>query len=125
MPSQEAKLNRESNDPYYDLIEDFDLIISSFQTQYGIRLSRELKNMKWDEFKDLLSGLGPDTPLGRIVSIRSEEDENILKYFTKDQHRIRNEWRSKQAKKVSEEELNAVLEELKNAFVSMAGGKTN
>lgn len=78
--------------------------------------------MKWDEFKDLLAGLGPETPLGRIVSIRAEEDKDMLKHFTKDQHRIRNEWRNKRAKKVSETELNTVLEQLKNAFISMAGG---
>lgn len=117
--------NRESNDPYYDLIEDFDLIISSFQTQYGIRLSRELKTMKWDEFKDLLSGIGPDTPLGRIVSIRAEEDKEILKHFTKEQHKIRNEWRSKKAKQISKEEMDHVLNMFKNAFIAMAGGKTN
>lgn len=116
---------RESSDPYYDLIEDFDLIVSSFQTQYGIRLSRELKGMKWDEFRDLLCGLGPETPLGRIVSIRSEDDKDILEHFTKDQHRIRDEWRNKQAKKVSEQELQNVLESLKNAFISMAGGNSN
>ena len=105
------------------MIEDFDLIVSSFQTQYGIRLSRELKGMKWDEFKDLLAGLGPETPLGRIVSIRAEEDEDILKHFSKEQHRIRNEWRKKRAQSVSEEELASVLENLKNAFISLAGGK--
>lgn len=104
------------------MIEDFDLIVSSFQTQYGIRLSKELHGMKWDEFRDLLAGLGPETPLGRIVSIRAEDDEDILKHFTKEQHRIRNEWRNKQAKKISESELMDVLEQFKNAFISMAGG---
>lgn len=117
--------NRESNDPYYDLIEDFDLVSSSFQTQYGIRLSRDLKGMKWDEFKSLLSGLGPETPLGRIVAIRAEEDEEMLKHFTKDHHRIRNEWRNKQAKKVPEEKLSEVLDSLKAAFISLAGGGEN
>ena len=78
--------------------------------------------MKWDEFKYLLAGLGPETPLGRIVSIRAEEDEDILKHFTKEHHRIRDEWRKKRAKNVSEKELASVLEELKNAFISMAGG---
>ena len=116
---------RESSDPYYDLIEDFDLISSSFQTQYGIRLSRDLKGMKWDEFKSLLAGLGPETPLGRIVSIRAEDDDEILKHFTKDHHRIRNEWRSKQAKKVPEEKLSEVLDSLKAAFISLAGGGKN
>lgn len=104
------------------MIQDFDLIVSSFQSQYGIRLSRELKGMKWDEFRDLLVGIGPETPLGRIVAIRAEEDEEMLKHFTKEQHRIRNEWRNKRAQKVSEEELTAVLEQFKNAFISMAGG---
>lgn len=114
--------NRESSDPYYDLLEDFDLIISSFQTQYGIRLSRDLKEMKWDEFKDLLGGLGPETPLGRMVSIRAEDDKEILKHFTKEQHRIRNAWRSRKAKQMSKQELNNALEVFKNAFISMAGG---
>ena len=41
--------------------------------------------MKWDEFKDMLSGLGPDTPLGRIVAIRSEDDPEVLKNFSSEQ----------------------------------------
>lgn len=81
--------------------------------------------MKWDEFKDLLSGLGPDTPLGRIVAIRAEDDEEILKHFTKEQRRIRNEWRQKQANKVAKEELDSVLDAIKNALVSMAGGEND
>lgn len=42
----------------------------------------------------------PETPLGQIVSIRSEDDKEILKHFTPDQHRIRNEWRSRQAQEM-------------------------
>lgn len=77
--------------------------------------------MKWDEFADLLSGLGPDTALGRIVSIRAEDNDEILKHFTPEQHRIRNEWRRKQAKAVSLEDRDAFLEEIKKAFLAMAG----
>lgn len=113
---------RESSDPYYDLIEDFELIVSSFQSQYGIRLSRDLKDMKWNEFSALLSGLDSKTALGRIVSIRAEEDPEVLKYFTKSEHRIRNEWRAKKAKNVSEEKLADALEQIKEALMSMAGG---
>ena len=120
-----TKKNRESSDPYYDLIEDFELIVASFQTQYGIRLSRDLKGMKWDEFKALLVGIGPDTPLGRIVSIRAEDNEEILKHFTQDQHRIRNEWRSRRASCVSEKETMEFLEQMKQALISMAGGGQN
>ena len=114
---------RESSDPYYDLIEDYGLIVASFQSQYGIRLSREINNMSWDEFRDLLTGIAPETPLGRIVSIRAENDREILKHFSQDQHRIRNEWRSRNAKKVSEADMEDILNALKNAFISMAGGE--
>ena len=31
--------------------------------------------MSWDEFRDLLSGLSPDTALGRMVAIRAEEEK--------------------------------------------------
>lgn len=113
---------RESSDPYYDLIEDFELIISSFQSQYGIRLSRELPaGMKWGEFKDFLVGLGPDTALGRIVAIRAEEDEEILKNFTKEQHCVRNEWRKKKANTLSRQEMDLSMDALKKAFMRMAG----
>lgn len=39
-----------------------------------------------------------DTPLGQIVLIRKEDDQNRLKYFTRHEHRIRNEWREFRAK---------------------------
>ncbi len=104
------------------MIEDYDLIVASFQSQYGLRLSREINTMKWDEFKSLLVGIGPDTPLGRIVSIRAEEDKEVLKYFSKEQHRIRNEWKSRGVKEVSKEDMDDILNSLKNAFISMSTG---
>lgn len=113
----------ESSDPYYDLIDDFDLIVSSFQTQYGIRLSRELDDMKWDEFRDFVSGLNDKTPLGRIVAIRSETDKEVLKHFSREEHRIRNQWRRKQAGEVTQDQVAQMLEGLKQGFMEMAGGK--
>ena len=112
----------ENNDPYYDLFEDWDLIVSSFLTQYGLRLqTAEFETVSWDEFKSLLSGLAPDTPLGRVVAVRAENDREVLKRFTKEQHKIRNEWRNKQAKTVSLDNINAALEGFKAAFIAMAG----
>ena len=78
--------------------------------------------MKWDEFRSLLVGIGPETPLGRIVSIRAEDDKDVLKHFSKEQHRIRNTWRSKRAAAVAPDQMEAVLESLKQAFIAMAGG---
>lgn len=87
-----------NNDPYYDIFEDWKLIESSFAQQYGIRLRQE-EDMTWDEFCTLLSGLKSDTPLGNIVSIRSETDKNVLKYFTPQQKKIRTDWQRRKAKK--------------------------
>lgn len=80
--------------------------------------------MKWDEFQALLVGIGPETPLGNIVSIRAEDDPEILKHFTREQHQIRKEWRSRHTRdvEVSKETMDQVLDQLKNAFISMAGG---
>jgi len=78
--------------------------------------------MKWDEFRALLIGIGPETPLGRTVSLRAEEDGDVLKYFTVEQNRIRNEWRTRHRKvNVSATDREQVLEQLKNAFIRMAG----
>ena len=117
---------RESSDPCYDLLDDFDLVVSSFQSQYGLRLSRELPaGMKWDEFASLLSGLGPDTALGRIVAIRTEEDKEILKNFTPEQHRIRNEWKHRRAKQIAKTADKVQIQDqmnlIKLGFLSMDG----
>ena len=76
--------------------------------------------MKWKEFKALLAGLSGETPLGRIVQIRSEDDPKMLEVFSEGQHCIRNECRLKLAKEKTEQDLTQVLEELKQAFVEMA-----
>ena len=81
---------------YYDILDDYDIITASFAKQYGIRLSHE-PNMTWKEFIVLLGGIMHDTPLGNLVSIRSESDKDMLKAFTPAQRAIRAEWQRKQA----------------------------
>lgn len=78
--------------------------------------------MPWHEFKALLCGIGPETALGRIVQIRMEDDKEALKNFTKEQQQIRNEWRGKVAKAKPEKDVNEFLEQMKQAFIDMAGG---
>lgn len=109
-------------DPYYDLVEDFDLVLASIQEQYGIRLASDLQNMKGPELVALIKGIGPKTPLGRIVAIRAESDKEVLKHFTKEERRIRQKWKQRQAKDVNQEEMNQILEGLKQGFIQMAGG---
>lgn len=78
--------------------------------------------MPWSEFANLLQGILPETPLGQIVSIRSEENKEILKYFTPDQHRIRNDWRAQHSEvedmtNAEKEKDNAEIQEmLQKAF---------
>lgn len=73
--------------------------------------------MSWLEFKSLLSGLSHKTPLGNVVQIRSEDDSELLKHFTKEQHRIRNEWRTKhQITKFSVQAFKDMQTILKQAF---------
>lgn len=108
------------SEPYYDLDDDFDIIVASFQSQYGIRLSKDLKNMSWREFAYLLSGISGDSPLGRIVSIRAEKDPETLKHMTREEKRIRTAWLTRQAKKKPQKEVDNALEQLKRAFIALA-----
>ena len=87
------KGEKASVDNWYDIYEDWDLIVSSFAMQYQVR-EEEIARMEWREFCTLLSGIMPKTPLGMVVQVRSEEDKDILKHFTPSQKRIRNAWRN-------------------------------
>ena len=93
--------------------------------QYGIRLRSE-PDMTWDEFCTLLAGIMPETPLGQIVQIRSENDREKLKQFTPEQKRIRNDWRTrglKQTEQWSDEEKASKIREFQ-AIIQQAFGAT-
>lgn len=77
--------------------------------------------MTWTEFRSLLAGLGPDTPLARTVQIRLENDKNILQNFTSAQHKIRNKWRSRNVKQYSEADMNIILSQLQTMFANAYG----
>lgn len=78
--------------------------------------------MGWQEFKVLLAGISPDTPLGRIVAIRAEEDKDVIKNFNQYQKQIHSEWRNRQAKRKNQNDITAYLDAMKNVFIRMAGG---
>lgn len=79
------------------MYEDWGLIEASFTAQYGIRLRNE-EDMSWDEFCTHLHGLMPETPLGQVITIRSESDKDTLKHFTPAQHKMRNDWKRRLSK---------------------------
>jgi hypothetical protein len=107
------------------LAQDWELIVASFQSQYGLRLSRDLHSMKWSEFAALLNGLDGKSPLGRVVSIRGEDDPDVLKQFTPQQRRIRSQWRTRRAKEMPQSEVDAFLESMKQALIGLAGGEAH
>ena len=115
--------DRESDDPYYDLFEDWDLIVSSFLSQYVLRIrTREFETVSWDEFKALIAGLAPETALGRIVAIRSETDKDIIDHFSPDQKRIYDDWRARGASKMPQEDYEKQMAALERMMAAMAGG---
>ncbi len=72
--------------------------------------------MSWDEFSTLLSGLNSDTPLGHIVSIRSETDRERIKSFTEAEKKIRAAWARSHRKVITDTaERDAAL----NGFLAM------
>lgn len=113
---------KNNQDSYYDLREDWNLIESSLAKQYGIRIRNE-KDMPWTEFCTLLSGLMPDTPLGSIVSIRAETDRKVIKEFNSDQRKIHTEWKTKMSKlkALDKEGYERDMEKLSKMFNTMFG----
>ena len=112
-----------SSDPYYDLFEDWDLIVSSFLTQYGLRIrTKQFESVTWDEFRSLLAGIAPETPLGRVVAIRAETDKNVIKNFTRDQKRIYDGWRNRKAESMTPETYEQQMQYLEQMMASLCGG---
>lgn len=110
---------------WYDFYDDWDLIESSIAQQYGIRLRSEIKTISWPEVKMLISGLLSDTPLGRIIQIRAENNKEQLKNFTPEMHKIRNDWRNRLAKdKLKDEEaLNKTFSNMEKMLEVLFGDK--
>ena len=83
---------------WYDFYDDWELIEASIAQQYGIRLRSVINTISWSEVKMLISGLLGNTPLGKVIEIRSENNKDMLKNFTPEMHKIRNDWRNRLAK---------------------------
>ena len=107
---------------WYDIREDWTLIESSLAKQYGIRI-RQHTDMQWTEFCIFVSGLMPDTPLGQVVSIRAEQDMEIIRKYTPEQNRIYSDWQSRIARKKLEnpEQLEKDMENLSKTLAAAFG----
>lgn len=105
------------HESWYDLVYDRDLIVATFASQYGIRLDQE--EMPYGEFRKLLVGIMPDTPLGKIVAIRQESRKEVLKQYGPHEHHIRREWRKFQSDRVPDEVKKASVEQLQKQLSQM------
>lgn len=68
----------------------------------------------------MIEGLSGDTPLGRIVAIRAENDPDVIREWSADEKRIRNDYRKKMALQKSDKDVESALEGFKQAFIKLA-----
>jgi len=106
-----------ANDCGYDVHHDMPLIEASFAAQYGIRLRHE-PHISWGEFSRLLAGLMPETPLGRIVSVRLARNTDRLRKLSAEDRRIRAEWLRF---RLSQKPAQADISSLQQAFEACFG----
>lgn len=112
------------NEALYDADFDALLIEQSIAKQYGV-LPVAQKELPYPEWAKLVSGLMDDTPLGRVVAVRREDDPKIIAKMTVWQRRIRSEWQSFQAnrlKKRSPDMLRAQMADLERMMAVAFGG---
>lgn len=113
------KKPRVTSDYYYDPEFDKDLIEASFATQYGIRLRQE-PDITYAEWARLVSGLMPDTPLGKVVQIRMEKDPSIISKYGEYERKVRADWNkfkySQQSQEQTSQPVEQLQEMLKNLF---------
>ena len=103
------------------------LIEQSIATQYGI-LPKDQGDLPYPEWSKLVSGLMDNTPLGRVVAVRGEQDPKNIAQMSPWQRNIRSEWRSFVASKAAQktpEELRAQMVSLERMLAKMFGGGGN
>lgn len=98
---------------------DWDLIVSSFAQQYGIRLYYEYDNISCEEFRQLLSGLNGDTPLGYVVQVRAEKDPKKIRKMTAHEKKIRSDWAALKSKNKKSQKVELKTEDISKVFSKM------
>ena len=98
---------------------DWDLIVSSFAQQYGIRLYYEYDNISCEEFRQLLSGLNGDTPLGYVVQVRAEKDPKKIRKMTAHEKKIRSDWVALKSKNRKSQKVELKTEDISKVFSKM------
>ena len=88
---RKPKKQQNDEETCYDLEFDHVLIEQSIAKQYGV-LPSEQGALKYSDWAKMVSGLMDDTPLGRVVAVRSEKDREMIRHMNKWQKQIRADW---------------------------------
>lgn len=87
----------------------------------------EQEELHYGDWRQLVAGIMHDTPLGRIVNIRAETDEKVIRNFGAYEKRIRSEWRafrdSRIGEEFSESDKMDVAAYFEKMFAGMFGGE--
>lgn len=110
------------SEPWYSMEYDRVLIEQSIAKQYGV-LPSEQENLRYADWAKMVGGLMDDTPLGRVVAIRSEKDADVIRRMTPDQRRIRSEWAAHRASIATEEEQKQQMQQIQAMIAGMFGGR--
>lgn len=103
------------------------LIEQSIAKQYGVLPSKQ-ENLHYSDWSKMVSGLMDDTPLGRIVGVRSETDQDIIENYTPEQRDVRSEWAHFLASRVVTKQFSEVdwykqMAEMERSFAAAFGQK--
>lgn len=127
MPDFRKQKKQSDDEVWYDLEFDHILIEQSIAKQYGV-LPSEQGALKYSDWAKMVSGLMDDTPLGRIVAVRSEKDREMIRHMNKWQKQIRADWtafRASSRPQVEAAEAKKQMAALENMLAGLFGGAGN
>ena len=75
--------------------------------------------MSCEEFRQLLSGLNGDTPLGYVVQTRAEKDPKKIRKMTAHEKKIRRDWMSFKSKNNKTKKVELKAEDISKVFSKM------
>lgn len=75
--------------------------------------------MSCEEFRQLLSGLNGDTPLGYVAQTRAEKDPKKIRKMTAHEKKIRSDWMSFKSKNNKTKKVELKVEDISKVFSKM------
>lgn len=117
-PTRRKTTHFTNSELWYDPELDKELISQSIAKQYHI-LPSEQENLHYSDWYRLVGGLMEDTPLGRIVLIRKETNKDIIKEYGSYEKKVRADWNSFRASKVTQQQREDTAAYFEKLFTSM------